>query len=225
MRLEGKIDEPEINLNIEAGNGSNVRIVLLQNISDSRELRLRITCNLHEHSRIDFIQIHLGGAEINAEIIQVAKEPFSELNTYLMSLTKKKQIHNFNLTNSYNSQLGRGRIVAKGAALDESKLSVKGAIQISRKGTGTDAHLKQDCLLLGKKAKINSTPILKIDTDNVKAGHGASISNINDESLYYLTSRGISPDEARKMLITGFMAEVMDEVKDTEIYEYIQTNL
>ena len=224
--MEGEITEPEIDLNIEAGQGSKLKIVLLQNISESANLTLRVTCKLLDRSRIDFTQIHLGGSTVKSDITQVSKEPYSELNTYLMALTRKTQNYHFNLTNNYKALNGRGKILVKCVALDESRLTINGAIQITRKGSGTDSYLKQDCLLMSEKARINSIPALKIDTNKVKASHGASVTNINNESLFYLTSRGIDPKTARKMLITGFMAEVMDKVEDLhEVKEYILTNI
>jgi len=214
LRMEGHITDSELDLNIAAGRDSHLKIVLFQNIADTDELEMRIVCKLEESARVDFIQFHLGGAKVHVNLIQEAVGPQAELNADLLSRTKNSQKHHFDLTNIYSVKNGRGKILAKGIALDESSLTMNGTIRISRKGGGTDAYLKQDSLLLSKKAGIKATPGLKIDTNDVKAGHGASVTNLNDESLFYLTSRGIGKEAAKKMMISGFMAEQLEKIDD-----------
>jgi len=71
-----------------------------------------------------------------------------------------------------------------------------------------------DSLLLSRTASITAIPALEINTNDVKVGHGASVSNLNEENLFYLTSRGLDPDEARKLMVRGFVSEVTDRLAD-----------
>jgi Fe-S cluster assembly scaffold protein SufB len=226
LRIDGKIKTKEINLNIKAGKNSYLKIVLFQNISADGELDLHINCVSEESAKIDFIQFHLGGAKVNMVLTQETAGVNSELNADLLSRTKDKQEYNFDLTNVYNAKFGHGKILAKGVALDESRMNMTGTIRITKNGGGTDTFLKQDSLFLSKNAKISSSPRLEIGTNDVKAGHGASVSNLNEETLFYLNSRGISANEAKKMLVSGFVSEQLDKINELpELREYILSNI
>ena len=213
LRLEGRPSESEFTLKIFAGKYSHVKIVLFQNLDSKADLQMQTITQAGESARIDLLQFHLGGASVNGSIIQNADEQ-SEINTDLLCRAEGRQKYRFEVKNVYPKKNGRGKILAKGTALDSSQISMNGGIKITRKGGGTDTHLKQDCLLLSRNANIKSTPALQIDTNDVQAGHSASVTNLNDESLFYLTSRGVDEKSARKMLMEGFMAEQLDKIND-----------
>ena len=66
--------------------------------------------------------------------------------------------------------------------------------------------------MLSPKARGDANPILLIDEDDVKAGHAASVGQVNAEQVYYLMSRGISKQEAERLIIHGFLAPVVSEI-------------
>ncbi len=213
-RFECKSDQQiELNQTINADIGSDLRIITMQNLnSKSKFTENRIT-NAKKSAKIHCFDFQMGGKTSNLNIQQNADEE-SDINSDILCNAKNNQQFNFNVSNIYCNKNGRGKILIKSSAEDKSFVIINGGISIKKKGGGTDAHLKQDSLLLSENASIKAIPKLNVDTDNVKAGHGASITNLNKESLFYLTSRGISEADARKMMINGFMSEVLDKVKD-----------
>ena len=205
---------------------SYLKVVTIQNLPDNSNLTEVCDVKADKFANVHLLNFQLGGKVVRGNIKQNAMGESSNISIDMLCRVRKKQDFNFNLSNSFHARNGSGKILLKGIALDESSLTINGKIQIDQTGGGTNTHLKQDCLLLSKKAKIKTTPSLNIDTDNVKAGHGASVSNINNESLFYLTSRGLSPDSARKLLITGFVAEVVDKLGGLEeVKDYIITHI
>lgn len=72
-------------------------------------------------------------------------------------------------------------------------------------------------LLVGAEASANSKPNLEIFADDVKASHGATTGQINEEHLFYFKTRGISPDCARNMIIRGFIQEMIDLFEDKDL--------
>jgi len=223
--LKSKSDQI-INLKttITTKRGGNIKVIILQNLTENSNLMESYTVKASDFSFVDLISLQLGGKEVKSDMRQEAGKS-SDVNTYLLCRAKKLQNYNFNLISSYESENGRGKIMAKCILSDESNITLNGVIKIGKNGIGTNARLKQDCLLLDKKVKVISTPALKINTDNVQAIHSASTSNINDEDLFYFAARGISPDSARKILITGFVAEVMNKLENLEkMKDYILTN-
>lgn len=73
----------------------------------------------------------------------------------------------------------------------------------------TEAYQANNNLLLTDTARINAKPQLIIDADDVKCSHGATVGQIDEEAMFYLRSRGISPEEARMMMMFGFAHDII----------------
>lgn len=106
----------------------------------------------------------------------------------------------------------KGELVMKGVARDHATLHFDGLALIGKKGTGSSAHLKQEILNLSPHTSVRAKPGLKIETNDVKAGHSASVHNLNDEDLYYFAARGIESEMAKKLLIDGFFQSELKEL-------------
>ena len=214
-----------LNQEINVDEDSELRIISIQNLNNKSNFDENRTVNAAKSARVHLFDFQIGGKSSNLTIQQNADEE-SYISADLLCNAKGDQKFTFNIENIYSGRNGRGNILAKTAASDKSTVKIIGGINIKRKGGGTDAHLKQDSLILNKEASIKAIPKLNVDTDNVKAGHGASITNLNKENLFYLTSRGISESNARKMMVEGFMKECLDKVDDLpEVKEYITNSI
>ena len=75
---------------------------------------------------------------------------------------------------------------------------------------------------LGDKTLANSIPSLKIDANDVKASHGATVGQIDEEHLFYLMARGLSRQEAEKLIVEGFFEPVINKVPSEELKEKIR---
>ena len=100
-----------------------------------------------------------------------------------------------------------------------------GGIDVRPGADGTDAEQANDNLLLSNRAEANSQPRLEILADEVACKHGATVGQLDDTALYYLRSRGIAADEARRLLINGFADQVVDEVGDETVRRWITHRL
>lgn len=85
------------------------------------------------------------------------------------------------------------------------KLEAKGMLKIAKNVKGVDVFLRYKVLLLGKNSWATVIPELEIESNDVKAGHAASIGRIDEEQLFYLQSRGLSRQEAEKEIIKAFL--------------------
>jgi Fe-S cluster assembly protein SufD len=110
--------------------------------------------------------------------------------------------------------------------LDDASTGVfNGGIDVRPGADGTDAEQANDNLLLSNRAEANSQPRLEILADEVACKHGATVGQLDDTALYYLRSRGIAADEARRLLINGFADQVVDEVRDETVRAWITHRL
>ena len=121
----------------------------------------------------------------------------------------------FDLT-SYTTHVGRdttGNLLSKGALLDRARTYLKGLIVIDKTAHGTDSFLGEFGMNLSKAARSVAIPSLEIDQpDCRRAAHSSSVGPIDETQLFYLESRGIPPDEARKFIVLGFLEPVVARV-------------
>jgi Fe-S cluster assembly scaffold protein SufB len=121
----------------------------------------------------------------------------------------------FDLT-SYTRHTGRdttGNLLSKGALADRSRAYLKGLITIDKPAHGTDSYLGEFSMLLSKQARSVAIPSLEIDQpDCRRVAHASSVGPIDEAQLFYLESRGIDPDEARKFIVLGYLEPVVARV-------------
>ena len=121
----------------------------------------------------------------------------------------------FDLT-SYTRHLGRdttGNLLSKGALLDRARSFMKGMIVIEKTAVGTDSFLGEFGMNLSKATRSVAIPSLEIDQpDCRRAAHASSVGPIDESQLFYLESRGIPPDDARKFIVLGFLEPVVARV-------------
>jgi len=109
------------------------------------------------------------------------------------------------------------RELYKGILDDQSTAVFNGSIIVRKDAQKTDARQSNKNLLLSEGATINSKPQLEINADDVKCAHGTSIGHLDEDSVYYLRSRGVGVAEARTVLTYGFANDVLNRMKVDEI--------
>ncbi len=100
----------------------------------------------------------------------------------------------------------------KGVLKDQAQSSFEGKIYVHPEAQKTEAYQLNHNLLLSEGAVANSKPNLEIFADDVKASHGATMSEVDEEQLFYLQSRGLTKERARTLLIRGFIQEMLDQI-------------
>jgi Fe-S cluster assembly protein SufD len=105
----------------------------------------------------------------------------------------------------------------KGAMDDHGHGVFQGLIHVAPHAVRTDARQRNVNLLLSDRAVADSKPELEIFADDVKCSHGATVGDIDPEEMFYLRARGIAPDDARRLLLQGYVGELIDLVEDDAI--------
>jgi len=120
---------------------------------------------------------------------------------------------------------GETRELIKGVVADRGHGAFQGKITVREQAQKTDARQTSRNLMLGRRAIIDTKPELEIYADDVKCAHGATVGELDETSLFYLRSRGIPDDEARRILIEGFLREAVEEVEDPAVRDYLLRRL
>ena len=98
----------------------------------------------------------------------------------------------------------------KAVAAGRSHCIFNGAVQVPRAAQRTDAAQLSRNLLLSDRARIDTKPELEIVADDVRCAHGATVTQLQEDELFYLRSRGIAADTAATLLLRGYCQEVVD---------------
>jgi Fe-S cluster assembly scaffold protein SufB len=130
---------------------------------------------------------------------------------------------------SYTRHIGAdttGDLLSKGVFLDRSRGYYKGMITIERSAHGSDSFLGEFAMLLTKQARSVTIPSLEIDQPDVRrAAHSSSVGPIDETEIFYLMSRGISREVARKFIVLGFLEPVVARIPLPEAQERLRALL
>jgi len=105
----------------------------------------------------------------------------------------------------HHGQNTRGRVLSKSVMKDKSKSLFKGMIKIEKGAKSAESFLAGHAILLDKGAKSDTIPGLEIETNEVRATHSASVAQIDENQIFYLMCRGLSNEEAKREIVSGFL--------------------
>lgn len=140
--------------------------------------------------------------------IQLAEEGASVkflgllLGNQTQSLTLKVNVY-------HQAPQTTSRVIIKSALKDSAKVDIDGLIKIEQGSKGTNAWLAAHLLLLSEKAKGRAIPNLEILENDIKAGHATTVGRINDMEMFYLQSRGLSKETAKRLIVEGFLQDMI----------------
>ena len=105
---------------------------------------------------------------------------------------------------------------------DSAKAAYQGKIFVNSDAQKTDGYQLSKAILLNKESEFNAKPELEIYADDVKCSHGSASGSLNEDSIFYLMSRGLNYQQSRELLINGFLLDVVEKITDPEIKNLIK---
>jgi Fe-S cluster assembly protein SufD len=120
---------------------------------------------------------------------------------------------------SHNAPHSTSDLLYKGALKEHSRSEYSGLIKVLKGAQGTDAYQANRNLVLSEEAMARSIPQLEIEANEVRCTHGATVSPVEEEHLFYLMSRGIDRVTAQKLIVFGFFGEVLDRIRVPSVRE------
>jgi Fe-S cluster assembly protein SufD len=207
------------------GDGTSLtRIALVEESGDAVHLG-EVSATLAANAKLDGFVSLLGGGTVRQEIsVALAGDNASCRidGTFLVSGTEEANI----VTAIDHRALGgtTGELI-KGVAAGRAHGAFQGTIRVREGAQQTDARQTSRNLILGRRASIDTKPELEILADDIKCAHGASVGELDEAALFYLRARGIPTEEARQLLVEGFLAEPIEGVTDAAIREYLLRRL
>tara|TARA_B100000959_G_scaffold272530_1_gene321969 strand:- start:523 stop:1002 length:480 start_codon:yes stop_codon:yes gene_type:complete len=106
-----------------------------------------------------------------------------------------------------------------------SKAIFQGKIFVDKKAQKTNGYQLSKAILLDKESEFDSKPELEIYADDVKCSHGSTSGNLDEDSIFYLMSRGLNYNESKKLLVKGFLFDAIESITNKDIKEFFANNL
>jgi Fe-S cluster assembly protein SufD len=161
----------------------------------------------------------VGGRDtrLDGEIDLIGEGAYAEVAGAL--LARGRQRHDANLVVRHRVPNGTSRQYWRSVADDKAACSVAARVEVARDAQKSDGEQSLKGLLLARSATINAKPELEIFADDVKCAHGATVGELDRAALFYLESRGVSPDEARGLLTRAFVADALDRIGEEKVRE------
>ncbi|MCP8316761.1 MAG: Fe-S cluster assembly protein SufB [archaeon] len=167
---------------------------------------------LDSNSTINCIIGSFGGKLSRTNLDSLLKGSNAKSENFVIFFGRKNQ-HLDIITNALHSAKNtNSQTIVKGGLKDDATSVYRGKIKINREASQSDANLSERVLLLSDRARSNAIPGLEIENNEVKAGHGIAVSQVDDEQLFYLMSRGLKRVDAEKLIVQGFFEPIIQLV-------------
>lgn len=173
--------------------------------------------NQTKNSQLRSHHFNLNGQLIRNDIHLQLNGDGGSTTLYGLNLSKDQQLMDTNIIVDHLKPDCVSTQLFKNILNDHSKGVFNGLVIVEKDAQKTNASQTNKNLLLSKNATMNSNPQLEINTDTVRCSHGSTTGALEQESLYYLRSRGIDEMQAKILLINGFVSEIIDSITHTEV--------
>tara|TARA_B100001063_G_scaffold203159_1_gene197220 strand:- start:631 stop:1878 length:1248 start_codon:yes stop_codon:yes gene_type:complete len=130
---------------------------------------------------------------------------------------KENQQHEIRTTINHLMENTKSYQLIKGVIGKLSKAAYQGKIFVNSEAQKTDGYQLSKAILLDETSEFNAKPELEIYADDVKCSHGSASGSLNENSIFYLMTRGLSYSQSKELLLNGFLLDVVDKITDSEI--------
>jgi Fe-S cluster assembly protein SufD len=204
-----------------AGPGAKVTYVCAQNWADNViALQMNTTTVDHDASATS-LNLHLGSRYSRFESLSRLTGEGGRSDLLAVAVAKHQQEFDARTLQDHISPHTASDLLYKNALDDRARTIFGGLIRVEPHAHFTDAYQKVRNLLLSDDAEANSMPGLEILADNVRCTHGATSGQIDEDELFYLRTRGIPVPVAQRLIVTGFLDEVVQRLDHPAIAEHL----
>jgi Fe-S cluster assembly protein SufD len=202
---------------IHAGNASRVRYVSLQDWGSGVTHLSVQRAILGRDAEFRSLSVQFGGDLARSEFESVLAEPGGHSEMLGLYFAGGEQHYDHRTLQDHVAPNCTSDLLYKGALKDSSRSIYSGWVHVRPGAERTDAFQTNRNLVLSEHAKADAIPNLEIENNEVRCGHAASVGPVDEDTVFYLQSRGIPAEEAERLIVFGFFAEVLDRVTLPEV--------
>ena len=206
--------------------GSNLGYVALQRWSVNTWQFANQRFHLGRDAHLKMVDVALGGRFARLRVEAMLEGAGSSAEMKGLFFGTGDQVFDFRTMQDHIAAHTSSDLLFKGALRDRARSVYVGVVRVETTAPGTSANQANRNLLLSEKARASSEPILEIlNNDIQRCSHGATVGPVDPEHLFYLVSRGIPRLQAERMLVEGFLGEIIDRIPVLHAREIVEQEL
>jgi Fe-S cluster assembly protein SufD len=202
---------------IHAGPGARVRYVSLQEWGSGVTHLSVQRAVLGADSTLNSLAVAFGASLSRTEVESVLEGPGASSEMLGLYFAEADQHFDFRSLQDHVAPNGTSDLLSKGVLTDRSRAVYSGWVHIRPGARRSNAFQTNRNIVLSDQAKADSIPNLEIENNDVRCGHAASVGPVDEDTMFYIQSRGIPEIEAQKLVVNGFFQEVLDRVTLPEV--------
>lgn len=196
------------NITIEVGDRGEYTLMLAASYADDAFRLVNLNATVGQDAVLHVIDRVSGGSRVETRAILTLTGSGAEGKVTAMYHGRHEQHHACHVIVDHTVPNTRGDVFVRGVYENQARSVFTGLIKIAPGAQQTRSYYRDDVLLLDE-ALAESLPTLEIEANDVKASHGSTTSRINDDQLFYMMSRGIAPEQARGLIVAGFLTPAL----------------
>jgi len=205
-------------------NDSSVDFIVHSNQPNATKI-LNLSANINKNATLNFYTINISGELIKNNYYFSLNNKNSACNfNGIGLLNKKNHIDNY-IEINHNEKHTSSNLNFNNILNDYSKGVFYAKTVINKQCSQSEASQSNKNMLLSKSSSMQSNPQLIINNDDVQCSHGSTTGEIDSDALFYMQSRGIKINQAKKMLINSFLSNLISEIKNKEILKMINNQI
>ncbi|AHF58275.1 SufB/SufD family protein [Spiroplasma eriocheiris] len=205
-----------VNLKFNIANNTNVNIVNIYKNKDNHQ-NINLEYNVLANSTLNLYHLNIVDSNINENVTFNLLEKRSKVIYYLASLSTSDKQKNEIIYAHHQAPQTFSEIKTYSIAKDASLQTVKCTSHIEKTMAKSEAHQELRLLVFDKTSRAISDPILLIDENDIKASHANALGMLDPEQVFYLQARGLTVNQARKLICMGYFKHVIEAIDDEKI--------
>ena len=178
--------------------------------------------NLSKNSHLEYFILSEGSKFIKQDINCNLDDEYGSIALNGIINLENEKHHEIKTVINHKKENCKSYQLIKSVLNDKSKGIYQGKIFVSPEAQKTDGYQLSRALLLNESVEFNAKPELEIYADDVKCSHGSTSGNIDENSIFYLMSRGLSYSESKKLLTNGFLNEVIEKISNEDVKKLVK---
>ena len=195
-----------------AGNGAQVQYVSLQRLGRGAFHQSAQRTLASRDATLDTLNVSVGASVARVDLNARLLGPGANSDMLGLYFGDDDQHFDHNTSQDHVADHAASDLLYKGALDDASRSVFRGIIRVHPGAQRTDAYQTNRNLLLSEDARADSLPNLEIEADDVRCSHGATVGQLDEEALFYLMSRGLKKAQAERLVVLGFLGEVLSRL-------------
>ncbi len=212
-------------VHVDAGRGAHLTHYRLQQAGVKSTWLDTLSAVLAADARYGLLAINTGGLSARSTTHVQMAGAGAELTLSVAALGDRQQVQDHFALVEHVAPRARTEQTFRGIASGRARVAFNGKIAVGEAAAGTDSRQSLRGLLAGPEAEIDVRPQLEIYTDDVRCSHGATAGKLDDDMLFYLLSRGLSPEAAQRLLKWAFLEDVVSKIEIPELRRQIEHDL